>query len=292
MRAFLIALTAALGVLCFAPAPAFAWGAPGHHLIMDLAYERVSPIARAEVDRLLAAGPAHPIAACPLATRDHLATWPDCARSQNPFKGTYNEHFDDIPIFGRASKRRYCENELCATEAIKRNRRILADRRRPDGERLEALSFLVHYIGDIHQPLHAADNHDKGGNDVKVIFLGAETYPGRFGEPARFNLHGVWDTPLVGLALADGGRAAVVGMLNQRRSGANRFDPDQWAQEAHAIAVHVTYWNLPVAIQPDTPPTAPVTVDQIYVDAALPVVRQQLARATERLVLTLNLTLR
>lgn len=281
-----------LALMLLAPAPAHAWGAPGHHLIVELAYARLDPSARAVFDRLVAAGPAHPIEACPLSTRAQIATWPDCARFQDPFKATYNEHFDDIPLFGRATRRSWCHDDACATRAIARNRKILADRSTSDGARLEALSFLVHYVGDIHQPLHAADNNDKGGNYVKVIFLGAETYPGRDGAPTRFNLHGVWDTPLVGAALADDGRAAIAMQVDAQLRARIDTNPDHWARDAHALAVRVAYGALPIVMSPGAAPSAPVSVDQAYVDTATPVVRAQLARATARLVATLNATLR
>jgi hypothetical protein len=176
--------------------------------------------------------------------------------------------------------------------AIARNRAILADRRASDGARLEALSFLVHYVGDIHQPLHAADNNDKGGNGVKVIYLGVAAYPGRDGAPTRFNLHGVWDTPLVDAALADGGRGVIEAQVDAQLRGRIDSDPDHWAREAHAIAVNVAYGALPVAMSPGAPPSEPVSVDQAYVERATPVVRAQIASASARLVATLNAALR
>ncbi|MBT9445624.1 MAG: S1/P1 nuclease [Hyphomonadaceae bacterium] len=294
-RLCLLTMMLTMMFLACAAAPALAWGGQGHRLIAELAYARLTPAARAEADRLLATGAARQVDGCMLVTFADAATWPDCARSRDPFRATYEEHFDDIPLFGRTAKRAYCPNRVCATEAIKRHRAVLADRRASDGARLEALSFLVHYIGDIHQPLHAADNHDRGGNDVKVIYLGAATYRSPFnGEQVQNNLHGVWDTPLVSAALrADGGGRADIERLvdgNLRRWSA--FAPDRWARESHALAVREAYGRLPAPMSPNAPPSVLVEIDPAYVDGAVPVVKEQLARAAVRTAAALNATLR
>lgn len=290
--AFFVAL-AALVIFGSASTPAYAWGGQGHRLIAELAYARLSPAARAEVDRLLAAGPAHPVEGCALATFADAATWPDCVRTKAPFTETADEHYDNIPLFGRASKRSYCPNAGCATEAIKHARRVLADRRKSDGERLEALAFLTHYVGDIHQPLHATSNNDRGGNDVKVIYLGVATYTFN-GRESQNNLHGIWDTPLLSAALrGDGsGKADIIALANANARAWRGFSPDRWAADSHAIAVKVAYGGLPVAMTPNTPPSAPVEVTQSYVDAAAPIVRQQIAKAVVRTADVLNATLR
>jgi hypothetical protein len=176
-------------------------------------------------------------------------------------------------------------------QGIRHNRRVPGDRRAPDGEKLEAHAFLVRLVGDIHQPLHAADKNDRGGNDAKVVYLGVATYPRRDGSPAQFNLHGVRDTPLVGAAVADDGRAAIPAEIDALLRRRVNVDPARWARVRHQRAVECAYGALPITMTPGAPPLAPGSVDQTYVDRATPVMRTQLARATPRLVVTLNVTL-
>ena len=73
---------------------------------------------------------------------------------------------------------------------------MLADPQAPYREQLEALKYVVHFIGDVHQPLHAANNNDRGGNDVAVTFLGQRT-----------NLHAVWDGGIIAPAVKGDERA-------------------------------------------------------------------------------------
>ena len=85
---------------------------------------------------------------------------------------------------GRSTWRAACRDGNCVSAQIERNVRLLADRRVPARERLMALAFLVHFMGDLHQPMHAGDHGDLGGNRVQV------TYGVIAG---RTNLHSVWD---------------------------------------------------------------------------------------------------
>ena len=79
-----------------------------------------------------------------------------------------------------------CEGGECVVGAINAQRAILADRGQPLAARRDALKFVVHFVGDVHQPLHAGYAHDKGGNDVQVNFDGQGT-----------NLHTLWDSRML-----------------------------------------------------------------------------------------------
>ena len=78
---------------------------------------------------------------------------------------------------------RDCPHDDCVVAKIKEFERVLADRQAPERQRLEALKYLVHYVGDIHQPLHASDNHDRGGNNVRM-FMGSRQTCTPFGTAA------------------------------------------------------------------------------------------------------------
>ena len=81
---------------------------------------------------------------------------------------------------------RDCKEDQCVVAAIEKYTAILRDKSQPKDKRREALTFVVHFVGDIHQPLHTAGDKDRGGNDIKVRYLGSET-----------NLHTVWDSMLI-----------------------------------------------------------------------------------------------
>ena len=195
---------------------ALAWGGEGHRLIGELVYARLSAPARAEIDRLLASDPDGELEGCALRSFADATTWPDCARGKEAYAFSAPFHYDSLPLCGSAPRERYCPDGACATGAIARYRRVLADAARPDAERLEALSFLVHFVQDIHQPLHANANGDRGGNEVRVRFLGEEGFLGRDGQLRPFNLHGVWDTRLLPHVLKpDGsGRGEIAAMVD------------------------------------------------------------------------------
>jgi hypothetical protein len=163
------------------PAPAHAWGALGHRLVARLAYAQLTPQARAQIAGLLA-GEAEPSLA-------GIANWADDLRDNDPDLGkrTSRWHYVNIGSHDCAYKaERDCRNGDCVVEAIQRQSAILADRGKPKAERLQALKFVVHFVGDVHQPLHASNTSDRGGNDFQVNYRGQGS-----------NLHSVWDSGLL-----------------------------------------------------------------------------------------------
>lgn len=195
-----LAATLLLAAACL-PAPARAWGRPAHRLVAALAEAQLRPGARAEVGRLLAAeGTTH------LAD---VANWADDVRDSGGAAGRSSRrwHFIDFGAGGcEYVPARDCPDGNCVVAAIDRQFLRLADRRRPDAERREALKYLVHLVADVHQPLHASPVADRGGNDYQVAWHGL----GR-------NLHGVWDGLIVDRAMReDGDEAGYLRALRQR----------------------------------------------------------------------------
>jgi len=161
--------------------PAAAWGKLGHRLVGSLAADELSPSARAEVGRLLA-GEAEP-------TLAGVSTWADELRDNNPVLGkrTSKWHYVNIAEHGCTFDANVaCAQGDCVVGAISVQTRVLGDRTRSVAERRDALKFVVHFIGDVHQPLHAGYARDKGGNDVQVQFDGRGS-----------NLHSLWDSGLL-----------------------------------------------------------------------------------------------
>lgn len=157
---------------------AYAWGAQGHRLVGRVAETGLSPTARAEVDRLLAGEPVPSLAA--------IAPWADELRANDPDLGkrSANWHYVNMAEDGCAYQAaRHCPDGNCVVEALKQQSALLANHKLPDAARLQALKFVVHLVGDIHQPMHAGYGHDRGGNSYQLQFHDRGT-----------NLHSVWDS--------------------------------------------------------------------------------------------------
>lgn len=125
-----------------------------------------------------------------------VASWADELLATHRQTGAW--HYVDIPTDAPGyDVERYCPRNQCVVAKIGRYFRIQRDGSRSDADREEALKFVIHFVGDVHQPLHAADRHDRGGNDVRVVYAVRDV-----------NLHHVWDTELV--EAEAGGQAALV----------------------------------------------------------------------------------
>lgn len=247
-----------------APAPAFAWGVDGHEIVAAVALDMLTPRARGQVAQLLGS-PGMMI---------HDASWADEIRDRRPETGHW--HFVDIPLAAAGyDPRRDCAGNDCAVAQIGIDRQILADRHAPRVQRAEALRFLIHFIADVHQPLHAEDDGDKGGNAVHVS-LGRE----------RTNLHRVWDNDVVrafGYGRdADRRVAAIIGPA--QRKAWTVGTPADWANEAHAIARDRIYPNLDGGRSPHLP--------RDYAWREQAITQVQLAKAAVRLAWVLNTVLK
>jgi hypothetical protein len=283
---------ARLLVLAFAawclPVSAHAWGARGHHLVTELAYQRLTPHARAEVNRLLAVGAGDNTTFCPIDSIDSASVWADCVRRRNsPFSYQDRWHYIDIPVCGDIPPP--CNND-CVTDAITQADATLKNRRANDHQRLLALARLIHFVADVTQPLHAADNSDRGGNRDKASFLGQTDTVDETGDTRPINLHGVWDYELVDAALgSDDSRARHdIGLIASANPNWANGDAQAWALDAHRIADRFIYTHWPAPLRCNAPASRPIIVDPAYVAAAIPIVRTQLAKAVVRLSAVLN----
>lgn len=259
---FRVALTI---LLLLAPVPAFAWGAEGHEIIAAIALRELSPMARLQTASLLGGD----------VMLIHDANWADEIRDQRPETGRW--HYVDIPLGAPGfDPRRDCRSNDCVVAQIENDRRVLADAHASRQVRTEALRFLIHFVGDIHQPLHAVDNNDKGGNAVRVYMPGERT-----------NLHRVWDAEVVEALGADADM--IAGGIDHAITPAQRKSwqagtPADWANESYRIARDEIY---PVSRGRRT-----MRLPASYPGSEKFVVRQQLARAGVRLAWLLNATLR
>jgi len=275
-------------------APALAWGDYAHRLTASIAWSQLTPAARRQVQRLLRAEAALDTSACPLASIEDASVWPDCVRGQYRERFAFSApwHYQNITVCAPFDITANCADGDCVTAQVTRQQAILADRGKPASERLQAFAFLVHFVGDMHQPLHIGDKADLGGNQVRA----------RYGviSPERMNLHWIWDSHLAERALT---RPPAISP--RRITAAQRRDwvagpadtparVARWARDAWEVSRTVTYPELR-----DYPDTCPLpaadrrtlprgTVTADYIAVATPAVRDQVAKAGTRMAQLLN----
>ncbi len=260
-------LAASLALFVAVPA-AQAWGPMGHSIVAELAQRHLSPAAEQQVEHLLAADHTTSLAA--------IASWPDEIRNdpsqQTLWKQTSKLHYIDFQSDTcEYVPPRDCPGGLCVIDALNHYVSVLGDRSQSDANRLQALKFVVHFIGDEHQPLHANFQQDKGGNEYQVQMDGKGT-----------QLHRVWDSGLLYTRGLDWkAYADVLDVQTPVALPAPRAPLDnpyaQWAEESCQITRDI----YPSGHK----------IDQAYVDAERPVAEQRLREAGRRLAEVLNLTL-
>jgi hypothetical protein len=250
-----IALVAALACM---PA-AWAWGPRGHRIVAELAEAQLTPQARAAVQKLLAVRGAHHL--------EDIANWADDLRDIDPelFRRTRRLHFVNFDSRDCLyDPRRECRDGECAVAAIDKYSAILANRSNPPAERAEALAFVVHFVGDIHQPLHAGYRHDAGGNDFQVRWRGHGT-----------NLHHVWDSSMLDSTHLSATQFADK-LAADRVPIAAGGTPVGWAEESCRI-------DRDEGVYPSSR-----RIDAAYVERELPIAEQRLRQAGARLAALLN----
>ena len=249
---------AALAALLLATPPqiAFALGPEGHEVIALLAEQRLTPQAKKAVDALLALEPGETLAS--------ISTWADRTRD----KSTAAWHYVNLPHDADCNyvAPRDCPGGNCVVGALEAQVHRLRSSSSSPVDRLEALKWVVHLVGDLHQPLHVGFADDKGGNTYQLQAFGRGT-----------NLHQLWDSGLIrdidpnARSLADKLTATAMAAAPAQTA----FAPAQWARESCRIVSRADFY--PERSLPDA-----------YRQAFEPVVRQQLYAAGQRLAATLN----
>lgn len=228
-----------LFLLVLFPQHAMAWGAKGHSVVAELAERGLSPNAAAQVRDLMFAAPLRDSASLP---DDWRAQETRGERQGNTGALHYSNIPNDEATFDRA---RDCKEDNCIVAAIEKYLAVLKDKTQPKDKRREALIFVVHFVGDIHQPMHSAGGmvrneqtgqmeHDRGGNLVKVRYLGVET-----------NLHSAWDSMVLewGPDTVDEYVDHLVKFEMRGRpvEELQRGTIEDWINESHYAAVHDAY---------------------------------------------------
>jgi hypothetical protein len=241
--------------------PVLAWAPEGHQIIAAIAMRELTPAARAQVSALLGAPG--------IMVLD--SSWADEIRQQRPETNSW--HYVNIEIgSGGYDASRDCGDGNCVVAQIKRDSGILADVHASKLARAEALRFLIHFVADLHQPLHAADRNDKGGNDETFRWHGK-----------RVSLHQVWDQEVVAMLGGDPMRVAAdieQKLTPQQKTAFGRGSVEDWANESFHLAESEIYAHMPARLPED------------YALKESGPARQQLAKAGIRLAALLNRILR
>lgn len=295
----------------FIASPIFAWGCKGHQSVALIAEKHLTPEVRQALETLLKENPIDPqlkryCGPFPGSALADSSTWPDDVR--NTLKnGPW--HYIDIPRGApRGPLGSFCGESGCITQAIAEQLAILKNSQADPRKRADAARYVIHFIGDLHMPLHATTNNDEGGNCVPVRFF--RRNPREHNHSFTPNLHSVWDTTILERDMEGADPIEYAEFLDQSFSPqAEAWTKDgihveDWAWESHDLAESVVYANL-VPTDPIEPPVPVHTctddnnvgermlgrhfaVGAIYQDVAAPVVEKRIAQAGIRLAMILN----
>lgn len=275
---------------------AYAWWETGHRTTARIAANHLTPAARTQVAHLLDVPNTSDSVADALSA---ASTWADETKSETK---TGPWHFIDLTLEdGRQDMPDRCQNDNCAPARI----RIFAAQLHSEvsnahatnlpSTALDALRYVVHLVGDIHQPLHTISDADLGGNcellDPPI-------------DSAK-NLHALWDGGILSEMNTDDRvltadlEKQIQKLTNTERGAILQGDQDDWVWESHVLAEHVVYQRLHIPLEPilfpqsckDAPEAITefkAQIDQSYLNDMKPVIRRQLLKAGLRLARLLN----
>jgi hypothetical protein len=251
-----------------------AWGASGHRITGDVATALLTPRTRSQLRRLLGS--------------DELALVSNYLDEERPalalkYPGSATWHYDDRPACeGTTSYAEYCPDGRCATAQVAAWLKVLADDQADPEQRAFAIKLVVHVVSDLHQPLHAANNNDQGGNQVWVLLPG---------QSRAKKLHEVWDVDFVDFATRGSSEHAYASQLLAQYAGEipswQQHSVIDWARETYELALQVTYHPLP-GFACNQHAEQPIALPESYVANAVAIIPRQLARAGARIAFALN----
>lgn len=266
-------------VIALIATPASAYWEYGHETVASIAYRNVKPQTRAAIDRLLARQALLETPTCPARTIEQASLWADCIKPLGPrFSYAYNWHYQNVNICKDFTLKGNCPDGNCVSAQVERDVKLLQDKAVPAREKVMALAFLVHFMGDLHQPLHAGDKGDLGGNRARTDY-------GVYA-PERLNLHSIMDGWLAERALSTPPPLVVAYPVEVRvREGAGNVE--EWSRESWAAAR--TAYEAAFGGDPcraDVP--ARGKLDDAAIERLVPVLRDQIMRGGLRLARLLD----
>jgi len=238
----------------------WAWGPVGHKIVAQIAEDDLTPAAHSAIAEILNG-----------ASLADVANWADSVKNSAQWQHTKSWHFVDIPDGERYDTIEHAEHGDAIT-AITDNVATLKNAKASADEREVALKFLVHFVGDLHQPLHAGRPTDTGGNSIKVVFMGKS-----------MNLHSLWDSGMITTQNMDY-------MQYARYLSAQSFlNPDYDIPElefSRVIAEDMSYRGQIYDF--GRSPSNPVRLDQSYLSKNLATMNARLLNGGKRLAEILN----
>lgn len=258
-----------LCILLCTTATLLAWGGEGHQVVALIAEERLTDQAREGIRELL--GPDVDISDA------EIVNWADQIKRER--RRTSPWHYVNIPLEAKAYDAKRDGNDgNNLIDRLDAFETMLADSTRPKEARIEALKFIIHFAGDVHQPLHCAErNGDRGGNTCLVWM------PTSKGKAS--NLHTVWDTSMLRgyigkTPIADYSAELAKRVTDEQLKLWTSGRPETWANESHDVAAAHAYANVPEG--------EATRLTEKYVADNRPVIEEQLQRGGIRLAFILN----
>lgn len=260
-------------------ANSFAWGPTGHRTVGEVAQKNLTTKAEIQILKILKGN-----------TLAKVATWPDEIKSEpDKYKYTFYWHYTEWPDDAQAPDESHSGGKLMT--AIADRLKVLRDPAASDADKEFSLKFLVHIIGDLHQPLHVGNGQDNGGNNCKVSFQGK-----------AMNLHSVWDEGMIDfnkLSFTEIASFVSLGKTAEDRARIMQGSPLDWALESKNIRATIYPENVKA---PKDPMSTLVYCQKEVADADMPklgydysyqfmpVVERRLYEAGLRLAYLLNQT--
>ncbi len=240
----------------------FGWGEEGHKIVALIAEQQLTPQARASIDKIMQRTANGEIA--------DVASWADEMRGNSDVPQI--SHVVKIPFNARSySEGRDCSGKYrCVIAGIHESESVLEEYARTGQQTIKtsyALKFLVHYVGDVHQPLHAIK---ETGN--------MRTLPSR----QRWKLHKVWDTIII-RSMHQSPESVARRLLNKRLY-VEQKTPEDWAMESHDIAKRVIYGGSYALAKSKSP----IELGNSYYKENSPIVDERLLMAGVRLGRLIN----
>lgn len=238
------------------------WGVTGHRTIGKIAEKHLTPAARAAVQDLLGSE-----------TLADVSTWADEVRGQQEYRHTGPWHYINLPLgltYAEFRQRVEGMSEESVYTALQQQERLVTDAAAPREKKVEALKFIVHFVGDLHQPMHVSRAEDKGGNTIQLNYNGGGT-----------NLHAVWDSKLIDrLGLSYEQLAEKVDHATPAQIGQWQRDPlIKWIWESYEMSSK---------LYAEVDAMKSRAIDDSYYEAHIGIVEQRLEQAGIRLAGVLN----
>jgi hypothetical protein len=260
--------------ILFAVALVFPWGDLGHQTIAVIARQNLDSVTLARISALLPKDE----------TLETVSTWADVIKRERTWTKPW--HYIDLPVRSEVTLKnlpRYCADSANLITQLKKE---IQELKSPMGDtmvRQDDLKYLVHFVEDLHLPLHCAGDDDRGGNE-KIVWYQKPGDPA----PVKMNLHLLWDLLIEAQPIETAetfGKKLNVEITPAEKTLWRKGWIDEWALETYGVAKNVVYKGWKPG---PTPKDDPVKLDKDYYRKMRPVAEEQMKKAGVRLAYVLE----